>query len=235
MKERTIRLTLMLITLAVLALVGCGQSTSLKNAVETNSTEVNSIVEANAESSTSIEETRSSLDLPEGVEQVMAEKEPNPELARAIINYYHIPEDGWEQSKYYYNYVDLNGDGTDEIITVVMGPYNSGTGGDSALWVIPYAKMAVSQAFTLVNTPIIITKKATNGLEFGAKGLIINRSGGGGTSEYVMLINTDGEYNSVSDAFPVEDFESVEGMAIICNDLLADAQTGSFHTLLDAK
>ena len=64
-----------------------------------------------------------------------------------------------------------------------MGPYTSGTGGSSMLWVLPYADMAVNQAFTLINTPIIVTKEATNGQEYGTKGLIVQRSGGGAETE----------------------------------------------------
>lgn len=67
--------------------------------------------------------------LPAGVEQVMAETEANPELEQAIIDYYEIPEESWGTTKYYYNYVDLNGDGKEEILAVVMGPYTSGSGG----------------------------------------------------------------------------------------------------------
>lgn len=71
--------------------------------------------------------------LPSDVRQVMAETEPLPELAKAIVEEYEIPEEYWEQTKYYYNYVDLNDDGCDEIFAVVMGPYTSGSGGDSGL------------------------------------------------------------------------------------------------------
>lgn len=157
--------------------------------------------------------------LPAGVEQVKAETEANPELEQAIIDYYEIPEESWEATKYYYNYVDLNGDGTEEILAVVMGPYVSGTGGSSMLWVLPYADMAVNQAFTLINTPIIVTKEATNGQEYGTRGLIVQRSGGGAETEFVLLTCNDGVYKEVNDGEVLESLEDVEGTAIICNDL----------------
>ncbi|WP_300693107.1 hypothetical protein [uncultured Oscillibacter sp.] len=169
--------------------------------------------------------------LPAGVEQVMAETEANPELEQAIIDYYEIPEESWGTTKYYYNYVDLNGDGKEEILAVVMGPYTSGSGGSSLLWVLPHADMAVNQAFTLINTPIIVTKEATNGQEFGAKGLIVQRSGGGGETEFVLLTCSDGIYKGAGDGEVLDSLDGVEGTAIICNDLIADMENGDYLTL----
>lgn len=168
--------------------------------------------------------------LPAGVEQVMAETEANPELEQAIIDYYEIPEESWETTKYYYNYVDLNGDGTDEILAVVMGPYTSGSGGSSMLWVLPYADMAVNQAFTLINTPVIVTKGAANGQDLGAKGLIVQRSGGGET-EFVLLTCSGGIYKGVGNGEVLDFLDGVEGIAIICNDLAADMESGGCLTL----
>lgn len=173
--------------------------------------------------------------LPENIQQKMAESKANPALEKAIIDYYKIPKEELAKTKYYYNYVDLNGDGSDEILAVVMGPSTSGTGGDSMLWVLPYADMAVSQAFTLVNTPIIVTKEATNGQEFGAKGLIVQRSGGGAQTETVLLTNIDGEYENINDGKVLKTLEDVEGAAIICNNLIEDNENNNFLTLSERK
>lgn len=169
--------------------------------------------------------------LPEGITQKLAETEPNEDLRQVIIDTYEIPEDYWEQTRYYYNYVDLNGDGENEIFAVVVGPYTSGTGGSSALWVLPYADMAVAQSFTLINAPVIITKDATNGQEFGARGIIVERAGGGAKAEWVQLTCQDGEYETVNAAQPVENFDEITGTAIICNDMVADADEGAGLTL----
>lgn len=171
--------------------------------------------------------------LPRGVEQVMAETEPNPALENAIINYYEIPAEYRSQTKYYYNYVDLNGDGTDEILAVVMGPYTSGTGGDAMLWVIPNADMAVAQSFTLINTPIVVTHEALNGEAFGARGLIVQRKGGGAKNVPVLLSCVDGNYTQVNEGQEIDWLKIVKGKAIICNDLIADAEKGNYHTLGD--
>lgn len=171
--------------------------------------------------------------LPQGVEQVMAETKPNELLRQTIIDYYEIPEEYWEQTKYYYNYVDLNGDGTDEIFAVIMGSYTSGTGGDSALWCREYeGKIQIYQAFTLVNTPVIVTKEAVNGEEYGAKALIMQRRGET-EPEIVQLICTDGVYTNVADAQILEELNGIEGTAIICNNLIEDMENGSYLTLAE--
>ena len=130
----------------------------------------------------------------------------------------------------YYNYVDLNGDGSNEIFAVAVGPYTSGSGGDSGMWLIPYAGMTVSQSFTLIRTPIIVSDTTTN----GAHEPILQRSGGGAETEYVRLVCSDGVYSNPADAEVVEDLAAVTGKAIISNDLTVDMQSGDYLTLADA-
>lgn len=64
---------------------------------------------------------------PKDVKQEFSETEANEQLRQTIIDHYQIPENAWESTKYYYNYVDLNGDGKEEIIAVVIGSYTSGS------------------------------------------------------------------------------------------------------------
>ena len=130
----------------------------------------------------------------------------------------------------YYNYEDLNGDGSNEIFAVAVGPYTSGSGGDSGMWLIPYAGMTVSQSFTLIRTPIIVSDTTTN----GAHEPILQRSGGGAETEYVRLVCSDGVYSNPADAEVVEDLAAVTGKAIISNDLTVDMQSGDYLTLADA-
>ncbi|MBS5982863.1 MAG: hypothetical protein KIC67_09660 [Clostridium butyricum] len=169
--------------------------------------------------------------LPKGVNQVMAETEPNKALEKAIIEYYEIPDDQLSTTKYYYNYVDLNGDGTDEIMAVIVGPYTSGTGGDSAIWGREFeGEFQLYQAFTLVNTPIIVTKDAVNGREFGSKRLILQRRGVS-ERETVELVANDGVYTNVADAETFEGLDQVEGTAIICNNMIKDLESKNYLTL----
>ena len=43
------------------------------------------------------------------------------------------------------------------LFAVAVGPYTSGSGGDSGMWLIPYAGMTVSQSFTLIRTCLLYT------------------------------------------------------------------------------
>ena len=166
--------------------------------------------------------------LPEGVTVKLAEREPNQGVQEALIQYYEIPEDSWKDTRYYYNYVDFDGDGTEEIFTVALGAYTSGSGCSSALW-LDSADFSVKQAFTLVNTPIIVTAEPVqDGLA-----LILQRDGGGAAMEFVQLICTDGVYTNVADAAPLADISVVTGTAILANDLIADLEQGTYLTLAD--
>lgn len=239
MMKRKLAVMALALCMAGAALTGCGQTEAPTGQLDSqpeNQTEIQAPVsqpEQKADHAEPAEGTENTFTgwIPAGVEQVMAETEANPELEQAIIDYYEIPEESWGATKYYYNYVDLNGDGTEEILAVVMGPYTSGTGGSSMLWVLPYADMVVNQSLTLINTPIIVTKEATNGQEYGTRGLIVQRSGGGAETEFVLLTCDDGVYKEVNEGEVLESLEGVEGTAIICNDLLADMENGNYLTL----
>lgn len=171
--------------------------------------------------------------LPTGIEQIMSETSPNELLRQTIIDYYEIPEEFWVETRYYYNYVDLDDDGTDEIFAVISGSYTSGSGGDSALWCRENnGKMQINQAFTLVNSPVIVTKEASN----GAKPLIMQRWGGGADPEIVQLTYKDGKYGNVSDAEVLDaakGIEGIKGTAIICNNLIKDMENGEGLTLAE--
>ncbi|MFT4143449.1 MAG: hypothetical protein QM644_03255 [Mobilitalea sp.] len=163
------------------------------------------------------------VSLPEGIKGVKAESVPNVELQQLIIDYYEIPEDFYETTSYDYNYVDLDGDGTDEIFAVVIGPYTSGSGGSSALWVIESAgKLHVNQNFTLVNTPVIISDTVTNGL----KELMIPYYGGGAESSYSVLVGKDGLYPRVPDGKMIKALDGITGTAIIANDKIKEMEAG---------
>lgn len=164
----------------------------------------------------------------QGIQSVMAETEVYPELEQLIIEHYDLPDDMLAKTKYYYNFVDLNADGKEEIFVVIMGPYTSGSGGSSALIVYPVEdNLYINQAFTLIQTPIIISDRMTN----GAKEIIAYKSGGGTESGYVRLTCSDAYYTSINDGEPIESLEGITGTAIIANDLIADMENNTFLTL----
>jgi hypothetical protein len=164
------------------------------------------------------------VSLPEGIKGLKAEAKSNKELQKLIIEYYEIPEDFYEATRYYYNYVDLNGDGEDEIFVVVMGPYTSGTGGDSALWVVESAgKLHVNQDFMLINTPVIVSDTVTNGV----KELVVPYYGGGAKSQYAVLACSDGFYSRVADGKMIDSLDGITGEAIIANNMIKEIEAGN--------
>ena len=62
-----------------------------------------------------------------------SEDDEYPELAAFLTEYYQIPEEECQETRYYYNYRDLNEDGTEEIVAVTIGDTISATRGDVAL------------------------------------------------------------------------------------------------------
>lgn len=163
------------------------------------------------------------VDLPKGIKGEKAEVQRLEELRNLIISYYDIPKDYYESTRYYYNKVDLDEDGEEEMFVIVMGPYTSGTGGSSALWVTTNeGKLHVKQDFTVVNTPIIVSDNLTNGVH----DLIVPFDGVGAQSQYSVLEFKGDSYPSVSDGKMSKDIEGITGNAIIANDLVEEMNKG---------
>jgi hypothetical protein len=163
------------------------------------------------------------VELPEKIEGIKAETEAYPDLEKLIIEYYEIPDDFMDTTSYYYNYVDLNDDGDFEIFVVVNGPYTSGTGGSSALWIVENGgQLHVNQDFTLINTPIIISDKLTN----GTHELIVPYMGGGAESQYKILTCSDGFFTTMNDAEGLKTIDDISGKAIIANDIIGEITNG---------
>lgn len=233
-----------LLILAVIGMTGCGvnkkdtsasknvgivQAEDIEEKKEESSEEKDSTIKENSEVITEEATSESNdtevpmVELPEGITGMKAEKTVNKQLRDLIIEYMEIPEDYFETTKYYYNYVDLNDDGQDEIFVVVSGPYTSGTGGSSALWVVESAgKLHVNQDFTLVNTPVIVSDTITNGVHE----LVVPYYGGGAESQYSILTCSDGAFTRVADGRMVKTLEGITGKAIIANDILAEMDAG---------
>jgi len=162
------------------------------------------------------------LKLPEGISGMKAESKPLKELRDLIIEDMEVPEEYYETTNYFYNYVDLNDDGKDEIFVMVTGPYTSGSGGSSALLLSENGgKLHVVQEFTLINEPIIVSDK----LENGYHELIVpyyNEN----KAQYSVLKYKNGAYSNVPDGEIISSLEGVKGKAIIANDRINEVQKG---------
>ncbi|WP_251421805.1 hypothetical protein [Veillonella agrestimuris] len=168
---------------------------------------------------------------PSSIHRQLAESKPNIAIENAIQQALQIPTEALINSRYMYNYVDLNGDGTQEVLAIVMGPYTSGTGGHTLLWIVPTKDTwQVSQVWSLVRTPIIITTKAINNRPYGARGILTYRSGGGATPSWVLLKNSHGEYDSVNNGTELMSLTGIEGTAIMADRLSLAQLQGRIHS-----
>lgn len=162
------------------------------------------------------------VELPEDIQGIKAETTPNEELKNLMIEFMEIPDDYLESTRYYYNYVDLDDDSSSEIFVLVSGMYTSGSGGSSALIVSENAgRLHVTQNFTLVNTPVIISDEVINGHH-----TIIVPYYGNEKTQYSVLTFKDGEYVNVPDGEFIDSLDGISGKAIIANDLIQEATLG---------
>ena len=196
------KISVFILSLAMLAM-GCG---ARQNVSET----------ASAMETGSAMETASAMETGSGIP---SETAPNEELRQLLIAYYEIPEEDLESTRYYYNYVDLNDDGTEEILALAMGPYTSGSGGSSALWIAQTDKgLQVTTAFSVFNAPVIISDTITNGYHE----LVVPYYGTDAEEEYSILSCQNGTYTNVPDGTLVNSLNHIQGTTILANDFSAD-------------
>ena len=95
----------------------------------------------------------------------------------------HDPE-GTFWTRYYYNRVDLNGDGEPEVLVYLFGPYMCGSGGCNTLvFRREGGTYKLVSDIPLTRNPIIVSEHRTNGWN----DLIFLASGGGIRAQYVVL------------------------------------------------
>lgn len=128
MKKKQIYLILTM-TAAMTLLGGCGngnrENTTTPDTEEKVTTEnVVDNTEKIAEPTESTNQLQlgSAVEIPEGWNGSQAEMSAHDQLEKVIAEHLAIPEENWENTRYYYNFVDLNGDSKKEILAmVVMG------------------------------------------------------------------------------------------------------------------
>lgn len=157
-----------------------------------------------------------------------AESTEYPKLAEFLATYYQIPEEELSETRYYYNYVDLNDDGTNEIFAVVIGDYTEIASGDPALilWE-ENDTFGVVESFEGIHTPVMISNQLTNGWH----DIIYQQYGGGTEDGYrVCRYNPEGGYQTELTEV-IDELESVGGIRILSNNLIDDLDRGVYLTL----
>ena len=154
----------------------------------------------------------------DAIRTLPAETEANEALRETFAAYYQVPEDAASMNRYYYNYVDLNGDGAEEIFAVGFGSYLSGTGGGSGLLLSQTdGELTVLRNFTLVNTPVIVSDSGHGGW----KDLIFPYAGGGAEVSYMRLSYGENGYPNVPDGEVLTSLDGITGTSILYTDLTA--------------
>ncbi|MEW3510655.1 hypothetical protein AB1I65_05590 [Clostridium butyricum] len=214
MKSKIIKMSaLICVIISFLSINGC-KSNSATN-IEKENTNVKD------ESSAKTDESKNNIILLENekIASVLSEKERKPELEKALKEKYDLDDKGAKETRYYYNCIDFNGDGVNEIFVEVVGPFTSGTGGDSAvIYKDNNGTLEEISDFTLIRNPIIISDEKSNGWN----DIIVEYSGGGAPKKYAILKYDGNKYSKVNESETIDSIKDVSGVAIISNDMEKD-------------
>lgn len=111
-----------------------------------------------------------------GVSYVRSETSPDPEIEKAILKTLRDDDFSEGEIRYYYNRIDLNGDGNFEAIVHLVGAAICGTGGCDTLILQPArGGYRLISTIGLTRTPIIVSTQKTRGWS----DLVVYVSGGG--------------------------------------------------------
>jgi len=150
------------------------------------------------------------------IEYIPSETEKDIHIEKALVKAFDLGQDE-DNIRYYYNKVDLNEDGNPEVFVYLVGSPVCGTGGCSAAILKKVnEEYTLLSTFTLVNNPIIICNKKTNGYKD-----ITMFVYGGGIESFFSQIKYDGTtYPSNPSIQPkIKPGTKLEGIAIIADDI----------------
>ena len=158
-----------------------------------------------------------------------ADREKNQELADFLIAYYQIPEEFCAETRYYYDMVDLNEDGTEEILAVVVGEYTECDGGDPAV-ILEQSEQGyqVLESFAYVRTPVYVSDTMTDGWH----DLIFPAYGGEEGTGFRVFHYQDGiGYQNENMEFMEDMDENFCGKKMIADNFIDDMDKGNYLTL----
>ncbi len=151
-----------------------------------------------------------------------------PLLENEIIDELDLENMDMTKTRYYYNFVDLDDDGVDEIIVQLNGEYNTTKDGDTLLIVKQTATkdkdddddgFDVIAKYTAFANPVIVSDKKTN----GHRDLIFMDPKSNPTS-YKKVTFGKKEYGKMSSAETIKSIDDVTGVALLCNDISSDTE-----------
>jgi hypothetical protein len=165
------------------------------------------------------------------IQYLLSETEPNPQLEQAILQTmpdYAEQVEPDDYSRYYYNFVDINGDKQPEAIVYLVGKYNCGSGGCKTLIFTQDGQdYRLVTEMTVSPSPILVTNQRTNGWnDIVSPYSKIVRQGDDYTDKlYYARMQFDGQtYPSNPSVAPeVEPGNTLKGIAVIADDISVDS------------
>ena len=150
------------------------------------------------------------------IKYIKSETKKDKKLEDAFAKVYNLKRDV-DEVRYYYNRIDLNGDGEPETFVLLVGSSVCGTGGCSALiFAAKDNSYKLVSRFTLVNNPIIVSENKTDGWN----NLIMQVSGGGIKEYYAEMKYKDNKYPLNPSTQPaVKAGTEIKGTGIISDDM----------------
>lgn len=154
--------------------------------------------------------------------------EEYPELASFLIDYYQIPKEYLPETRYYYNFTDLNEDGTEEIVTLTIGETTTSSDGECILALEKSGSaFQVIGDFRNARTPVLICDAKTNGWHEMAYPVY----GGMQETGYQKCSYQEGQgYQSGEEDF-LEEVDAQAGLWILSDNLINDWDQGDYLTL----
>lgn len=157
-----------------------------------------------------------------------AEEKEYPELAEFLASYYQIPEEYQTETRYYYNHIDLNEDGIDEVFCIIIKDYEREGKSGPALILQEKDGFSVLEDFGEIVTPVLVSDALTNGWH----DVIFQVDGKGLETRYqVCHYAVDRGYQTENNEWLDEPVQ-VSGTRILSNNLIDDMDQGHFFTLV---
>lgn len=218
--KKTLGMVFFLTVLAGMA--GCGQKNTA-NTMEQTDTQTEKTLEEHFFSAEQDEQNYN-------VMEEYSEDEEYPDLAAFLTEYYQIPEEECKETRYYYNYTDLNEDGTDEIVAVTIGDTTSDNRGDAASYFKTGRKMVSSRClehFLQIHTPVMISEDMENDWHT----IIFPIYGGGQESGFISAVYREETGYELDEESFVREEPKVSGDRILSDNLINDMDTDNYLTI----
>jgi hypothetical protein len=151
------------------------------------------------------------------IEYRNSETAPDAGIEQAIVENMGGDRAALASTRYYYDRIDLSGDGQPEALVYLNGSYSCGSGGCTMLVMEPQGSAyKVVSKMTLVHAPVIVSTEKTAGWN----DLVISVAGGGAEAHYARMQFDGSKYpRNPTTAPEVAPNTTINGTAVIGDDM----------------